>query len=93
MCKIGFAFKSKYDKYLKTRELLFHIDCEELSSSACDYTLYNIPNPPVDEADHVPRAANTQYTFVLVAYCGHIAITKAPLLALANIVLRLGLNN
>ncbi|KAL5500102.1 hypothetical protein EMCRGX_G011605 [Ephydatia muelleri] len=57
VCKKGFTFKSKYNKHLKTREHLFNIVCEELSSSACDYSesLYNIPDPPVDEADTRPE--------------------------------------
>ena len=62
VCKKGFIFKSKYDKHLKTREHLFNVDCEEISSSACDYSLYNIPDPPVDEADHAPGAVDTQCT-------------------------------
>ena len=72
-------FKSKYDKHLKTREHLFNIDCEEPSSSACDYSLCNILDPPVDEADHATGAVNTQCTSsVLWSHSDYESIIAGP---------------
>ena len=59
------AFKSKYDKHLKTREHLFNIDCEELSSSPTHLLTKLITRPEL------------QILSTLVASCGRIAITIA----------------